>query len=71
MNVPVPVTEGSKYPPETPGPLYVPPKGFPPERRTGGAVMQIEARGVKVTTGKGFTTIFCVAEPVHEVAGSV
>ena len=59
---PVPVTDGSKFPPDTPVPLYVPPEGEPPDSATGAALIQIPFCVFTVTTGNARTLMFAVAE---------
>ena len=53
--MPSPAAIGENIPLLTPGPLYVPPVGEPPERAKGAALLQMAKEAGQVTTGVLFT----------------
>ncbi len=49
--VPAPAAAGSKVPPVTPVPEYIPPTGSPPVRAKGSASRQTGSKAARVTVG--------------------
>ena len=55
--VPTPAVAGLKFPPLTPGPLYVPPVGVPPVSAKGAVLVHVEEFDGQVAVGGALTVI--------------
>lgn len=66
--VPTPAILGLKTPPDTPGPLYLPPSMEPPVKVRGLAPTHISAKDSSVTAVTAFTSIIRVVVFVHPLA---
>ena len=62
--VPLPAATGENVPATIPAPVYIPPKGKPPESVKEAEVKQTDEKDAKDTEGGGkITTLVCVNEP--------